>query len=668
MRLSHRLLVPVLALAATTVPARAQSADDARTADALSRWIALPAAPGAEDLAAASLGAILPGWTRDQSGNWIKRVGQGTPRRVVACGLDVTAYVVSQITDEGYLRLHRSGTALQHPLADQFLEATRVQVHTGTKPVNGVVAIANGHFTRQHRGDTTVVGVDQLWVDVGASSRAEVERLGIALLDPVIPDRAPWTWSSYASGPGAGTRAGCAAVATAAQGTVASGETVFIIAAQHVFSWTGLTGALRRLGPVSELSIIDVSTRTTVPQAKVIVPRTRYTGSLVESVSGADARALLQSVVQAAGVTLAADAPWVAPAAVSKARVPRTDSYEPTEKLLTTLLDLPGVPGHEWRVRNAIRSSLPKWAAERAVVDSAGNLIVAVGPEKDSVAFVAHTDEVSFEVDSILPDGHVTLTRKGGVIPSAWEGQPAMLVFDPDASGNTAEALRGIFVPRETARVKAPSRLLAWFGMDAAGLAARGVRTGSAVLGLKRAARLAGTRVTGRSSDDRTGSTALVMAAQRIDPAKLTHKVILVWTTGEEGGLLGARAFAARSGAGLRRVYAIDTFVSSDTPLEQPTFAYAPLGKGAVLRGLDDGSVAPRAERDRVMRVAKANNIPLQVGTTHGSTDGSAIGAYGAPNLGISWPGRYSHTPGEVLDLRDVDALTRLIAALAITP
>jgi len=158
------------------------------------------------------------------------------------------------------------------------------------------------------------------------------------------------------------------------------------------------------------------------------------------------------------------------------------------------------------------------------------------------------------------------------------------------------------------------------------------------------------------------------MAAQKIDPTKLNHKVILVWTTGEEGGLLGARAFAARSGAGLRRVYAIDTFVSSDTPLEVPTFAYAPLGKGAVLRGLDDGSIAPRAERDRVMRVAKANNIPLQVGTTHGSTDGSAVGAYGAPNLGISWPGRYSHTPGEVLDLRDVDALIRLIAALAIAP
>ena len=174
MRPTIRFALAALGLVASPLVSRAQSADDARTADALSRWIALPAPPGAEDLTAAALGRTLTGWTRDRSGNWIKRVGQGTPRRVVACGLDVTAYVVSGITDQGYLRLHRSGTTLQHPLADQFLEATRVQIHTAGKPVNGVVAIANGHFTRQHRGDTTVVGVDQLWVDVGEIGRAHV--------------------------------------------------------------------------------------------------------------------------------------------------------------------------------------------------------------------------------------------------------------------------------------------------------------------------------------------------------------------------------------------------------------------------------------------------------------------------------------------------------------
>lgn len=674
MRLPSRRLVAlaVLASAAPFAAAHAQSADDSRLAELLTRWIALTAPPGGEALSTVALTKALPGWTRDAAGNFSKRVGSGTPRRVVACGLDVTAYVVSQITEQGYLRLHRSGTALQHPLADQFMEATRVRIHTANASVPGVVAIANGHFSRQHRGDTTVVGVDQLWVDIGASSKAEVERLGIELLDPVVPDRPLWSYNGFAAGPGAGVRAGCAAVATAAQGTVATGETIFMISTQRVFSWNGLNGALRRLGQrekIDEVSIVDVASARAATVGTAIVPRTKFTGSMVESINAADARVLLNSVAQAGGVTLPANVAWVAPAApVVATRTARTDKYEEAEKTVISLLDIPGVPGHEWRVRNAIRAALPKWARDRATVDALGNLIVEAGPEKDSVAFVAHTDEVSFEVDSVLADGSVTLTAKGGVIPSAWEGQPALIHFDADASGNAAESIRGVFVPRDSARVKAPPRLTAWFGMDSAALVARGVKKGSAMLGYKAASRLAGTRVTGRASDDRTGSAALLMAAAKIDPAKLTHKLILVWSTAEEGGLVGARGFATKYGTGLARVYAIDTFVSSDTPLEQPTFAFTPLGQGAVLRGLDDGSVAPRAERDRIIRIAKANAIPLQIGTTHGSTDGSAIGAYGAPNLGLSWPGRYSHTPGEVLDLRDLDSLTRLIVAVAMFP
>ena len=664
MRISHLLLIAAL----VSAPLCAQSASDAALAESLSRWIALTAPPGAEELATIPLMKALPGWTRDRGGNLIKRAGQGRPRRVVACGLDVTAYVVSQITDDGYLRLHRSGTQPQHTLADQFLEAQRVRIQTAAGPVPGVVAIANGHFTRQHRADTTVVSVDQLWLDVGASSRADVVKLGISLLDPVLADRAPWTFEGYASGPGAGSRAGCAAVAAAAQRAPSSGETIFIISAQRTFGWSGLNGALRSIGTVDSLTLVDASRpRRDLPQSTTIVPRVRFAGSLVESIHAADARALLSAVSKAAGVTGSVE--WATmPAAAPAPRKARTDSYDALEVELMTLLDLPGVPGHEWRVRNAIRSALPEWAQKVAVVDSAGNLIVAAGPDRDSVAFVAHTDEVSFEVERILGDGSVTLTRKGGPIPSAWEGQPALLSFDPDASGNTAEALRGVFVPRDSARVKSPPRLTAWFGLDSAALVAHGVRTGSAITGLKRAVRLAGTRITGRSSDDRTGSAALLSAIRKIDPKTLKHKVVFVWTTGEEGGLLGAQAFAAKYGAALTRVYAIDTFVSSDTPLEQQMFAFAPLGKGAVLRGLDDGSVAPRAERERVIRTARAAAIPLQLGTTHGSTDGSAIGAYGPPNLGLSWPGRYSHTPGEVLDLRDVDALGRLIAALAVVP
>ena len=99
-----------------------------------------------------------------------------------------------------------------------------------------------------------------------------------------------------------------------------------------------------------------------------------------------------------------------------------------------------------------------------------------------------------------------------------------------------------------------------------------------------------------------------------------------------------------------------------------PSFALAPLGKGSVLRGLDNGTVVSRTEPDRVTSATRLANVPLQLATTQRSTDGSAIGTLGAPNIGLSWPGRYSHTPDDVLDLMDLDHLAKLAAALAIVP
>jgi putative aminopeptidase FrvX len=652
---------------------------------ALTTWIALEATPGRERQTAERLTRDLgAGWTSDARGNLIRRVGSGTPRRVVACALDVPGFVVSQITDAGYIRLHRSGGAPLHPLWDQFHEAQRIAVLSKGGRVPGVVAVANGHFARQHRGDTTVVNVDQLWVDVGASSRAEVEALGIALLDPVVAERPAWTYEGFAAGPAAGARAGCAALASVAQAPVASGETVYVIATQRAFAWVGLAAALARLGPIDALTLVDLgranAANAIVPRmrlpnavqrtlrldsARVIVPKVRFAGTFVESVHESDARTLLDAVAQAAAA-VPGPAQWRAlPIDTARALGARRDAYDALERQFFALADLPGVPGHEWRVRDAIRAALPMWAKNSATIDTAGNLIVVAGPERDSVVFMAHMDEVAFEVDRVLPDGQVTLARRGGVVIHAWEGQPAYLHFEPDASGRATESLRGVFVPRDSAGVKAPSNLTAWFGLDSAQLVARGVRRGLGVTAYKRGARLAGTRVTARGSDDRSGSTALLFAVNAIDPAKLTRKVIFAWSVREEGGLNGARAFAATHGASLQRVYAVDTFVSSDTPLESRHFAFAPLGNGAVLRGLDDGAMAPPAERDRVVRLARANGIPLQIGTTHGSTDGTAITLYGGTFAGLSWPGRYSHSPAEVLDLRDVQALSRLIVALA---
>ena len=53
------------------------------------------------------------------------------------------------------------------------------------------------------------------------------------------------------------------------------------------------------------------------------------------------------------------------------------------------------------------------------------------------------------------------------------------------------------------------------------------------------------------------------------------------------------------------------------------------------------------------------------VGTTNGGNDGSAFSDWGVPDVPIGWPLRYSHSPAEVVDLRDVAGLADLVSAIA---
>jgi putative aminopeptidase FrvX len=152
---------------------------------------------------------------------------------------------------------------------------------------------------------------------------------------------------------------------------------------------------------------------------------------------------------------------------------------------------------------------------------------------------------------------------------------------------------------------------------------------------------------------------------RHLDPARLRHTVIFIWSVREEIGLEGARAAASALGLRPVRVHAIDTFVSADSPLEPKNFGLAPLGRGAVARALDNSSVTPPALVDSLVALARARRIPFQVGTTNGGNDGSMFVPYGVPDVPIGWPLRYSHSPAETIDLRDVVSLADMIQAAA---
>jgi putative aminopeptidase FrvX len=694
LRCTPHLAASLLLAAAAPVTLRGQRAPQEA---ALTAWIGVDSPTGEEPRFTSALVAPLTTATggrvtTDRWGNVLIRKGTGGITRVVACAIDKPGFAVTQITSDGLLRLHRVGNA-NHPLWDQAHEGQQLEVLTATGVIPAVSAIANGHFAQQHRRDSLVTTADELWVDVGARSAAEVAALGVRLLDPVQRRLPAWPYAGHVAGANAGGRAGCAAVVAAARGTPDAGTTLFVVSTQGVLGWPGLGSLLaREPGAAGALVTVVTSSRgarvdrwaTSASPAgqlggvnaalfragrldslHVLAPAVRAAGTLVESVALTEADWLLSRVADAAGVRNIGSESWiVVPTRARTAGARTNDPHAGVQRTLQALADLPGVPGMEWRVREAIAAQLPAWAKAASTVDDAGNLIVSVGPARDTVVFMAHMDEVSYDVSAIGRDGTLTLRARGGAVNSAWEGQPAILHLPRPANG-LPDTLTGIFVPRDSARLKNARTMSAWFGLDSAALVARGVRVGAGVTMPKTSVRLAGARFTGRSMDDRAGSTALLTAVRAVDPKTLDHHVLFVWSTQEEGGLVGAQAVANRLGASVQHIYSIDTFVSSESPLESPHFAFVRLGAGPVLRAIENGAVSPRRIRAQVEAAAKAAAIPLQTGLTQGGTDGTTFTFFGAPNTGLSWPGRYSHTPAEVLDLGDVEQLARLIGRLA---
>ncbi len=328
------------------------------------------------------------------------------------------------------------------------------------------------------------------------------------------------------------------------------------------------------------------------------------------------------------------------------------------QSVLVQLVESYGVSGMEAPVRATVQRLLPTWA--RTETDTAGNLWVRTGQGDGPVVIVAHMDEIGFRIDTINADGTLSVRNRGGFILSLFEAKPALI-------HTGAAAVPGIFLPRDTGftRRTPPPLRVSVGATSRAGAESLGVKVGQTITMPKQYVRLAGTRATGRSFDDRMGCAALILALRRLDRTKLKHPVIFLFSTREEIGLEGADAAARQLGTTTRRVHAIDTFVSADSPLELQNFAVTRLGQGAVARALDNSAITPPAYVDSLAEIARARGIALQIGTTNGGNDGSTFTQFGVVDVPMGWPLRYSHSPAEVVDLKDLVSLADMVRAVA---
>ena len=254
------------------------------------RLSAMTAVTGYEQAMTDSLLALLPGSTRDRIGNVTLTLGRGSPKRLIACSLDEVGYVVGNITDDGYLLLRRVGVSRTNALFDQQLEGHRVTVFGRRGPVPGVVAVRSTHLTRgRPAANDPPFTVDNAYVDVGATSRAEVLALGVDVLTPVALTKRPERYGDRAgllAAPNAGRRAACAALASAALSKPrARGSVVVAFTVQGLYADTAGLNAVKALqGP------FDESRQVSVP--------VKFADTAVETVALRDVDALVTDIVR----------------------------------------------------------------------------------------------------------------------------------------------------------------------------------------------------------------------------------------------------------------------------------------------------------------------------------------------------------------------------------
>ena len=669
----------------------------------------------------------------DNLGNTWVTIGSGAPHRLIVAPIDEPGYVVSEITADGYLRVQRLPQAPPNPVFDALHFAQPIWVMTRDgKYVNGVFAGLSVHLQPGRMNAPKMNHVEELYVDIGAGSAAEVRAAGVDLLDPIALQRNSFkVGDSGVAGPATGEETGVnTLLGLLGQGREikAKGTTTIAFVTQQ---WTGGRGLNRLLTEIHPDEMVFVGRVMAAPPAnKDVQVEERKPGSGVllgvtaDSKNGAESLAeRLKAVAEKEQIPLQvvnAAAPRIAGYAksatlpenfvelgvpelwpVTPAETVARGDAERLERLLSVYLEVGSSPiggaeggsmgggvsviralteahgasGHETAVREEVKKLLPKWAQEKATTDAAGNLVLHVGnrdAKTPRIAFVAHMDEIGYEVKKIEDDGrlavevlgggylqyflgHVVLVHSakgpvGGVLelPSGWDKPGFEWPSGPRSMDEPAHVYVGTHSKEESEKL--------------------GIAAGDYVTIPKKYRPLLGTRANARSFDDRVGCAALIAAVNAIGPELKGRDVTFVWSTEEEVGLKGAAAFAeqaAKEGRVPDFVFAIDTFVSSDSPLESKRFGDAEIGKGFVVRAVDNSNVVPRQYVDRVVALAKEHGIPAQYGVTGGGNDGAVFLRYGSVDVALGWPLRYSHSPGEVIDTKDLDALSKIVEVLA---
>lgn len=118
----------------------------------------------------------------DNLGSLIARKGKEGPKVLLAGHLDEVGFMVTRITDEGFIKFQTLGGWWE-----QVMLAQRVLIHTRKGEVLGIIGSKPPHILKAEERKKPV-DFKEMFIDIGAKDKKEAEEYGVRPGDSITPD------------------------------------------------------------------------------------------------------------------------------------------------------------------------------------------------------------------------------------------------------------------------------------------------------------------------------------------------------------------------------------------------------------------------------------------------------------------------------------------------
>ena len=337
-------------------------------------------------------------------------------------------------------------------------------------------------------------------------------------------------------------------------------------------------------------------------------------------------------------------------------------------ELVTSLTEMVGPSGEEGPVLDAVTAL---WEDAGAHVERSpiGNLLGRAGGRGPRLLLAAHADELCYFVRAIDPSGYLWLangqawTRTTSLRNAFTIGAPVQVLA---RSGPLPGYIATVTGHIASLALREPSELTwndFWVetGLSREELLSNGVTPGTRIVWEAKTRRV-GRHLVGKAFDDRVALAVITEVMRRVPAVERRWDLTVAATVQEEIGVIGASALAAREQVAAAIV--VESGLCGDVPHTGDAVMPIRLGRGPALIHKDSFVHYDHALTARLEQCAATAGIGIQhaVFGSFGS-DGFAFMKADIPTALVTFPTRYTHTPFETADERDIAALAEWLCA-----